>query len=267
MKTVDYSYTGGFPFEQRTANDMQLGYLDILQAVLGFLKVPATGSHVVYGCKIVGPDITPGMMYINGDLCSFAGSVGTSATKIKKVIVTETAPFANGSNNPVYKDATAVVDLTGVALSTFTRLSEELVYDAFYQHTDNNFSDAYKAKLDAIETAAEVNVQADWNVVSPLSDAYILNKPNIPNVLRHSSFVLGDFPSLTDEIRTITFPDIGTIDYSVFASLVSNGGWNIDNDVIFTIKNKTSTSFDLCGREVSPNSQDLTLDYILIEKP
>lgn len=37
-----------------------------------------------------------------------------------------------------------------------------------------------KTKLDGIATGAEVNVQADWNVIDPSSDAFIKNKPNIP---------------------------------------------------------------------------------------
>lgn len=42
----------------------------------------------------------------------------------------------------------------------------------------NDFTDAYKTKLDGIATDAEVNVQADWNVTDSSSDAYIKNKPS-----------------------------------------------------------------------------------------
>lgn len=55
-----------------------------------------------------------------------------------------------------------------------------LVQDANYVHTDNNFSKSYKNKLNDIESGAEVNVQADWNVTDTSSDAYIRNKPSIP---------------------------------------------------------------------------------------
>lgn len=47
--------------------------------------------------------------------------------------------------------------------------------------TDNNFTDAYKNKLDGIASGAEVNVQSDWNVTNTASDAYIRNKPSIPS--------------------------------------------------------------------------------------
>lgn len=41
------------------------------------------------------------------------------------------------------------------------------------------FTDAEKAKLEGIETNAEVNIQADWNETDPTNDAFILNKPPI----------------------------------------------------------------------------------------
>ena len=56
------------------------------------------------------------------------------------------------------------------------------VVDANYVHTNNNFSNSYKNKLDDIEEGAEVNVQADWNATNPSHDAYIKNKPSIPEL-------------------------------------------------------------------------------------
>ena len=58
---------------------------------------------------------------------------------------------------------------------------ENLVQDADYVHTDNNFTDNDKDKLDGIETGAEKNVQADWNQSNSSADDYIKNKPTIPD--------------------------------------------------------------------------------------
>lgn len=60
---------------------------------------------------------------------------------------------------------------------------ENIVQDANYVHTDNNYTSAEKTKLGGIATGAEVNVQSDWNVTSSSSDAYIKNKPTIPTKL------------------------------------------------------------------------------------
>ena len=75
-----------------------------------------------------------------------------------------------------------------VDISVPTKLSE-LTNDNYtvtdsegYVHTDNNFTDTLKSKLDNIESGAEVNVQADWSVTNTSSDAYIKNKPTIPTV-------------------------------------------------------------------------------------
>lgn len=40
-------------------------------------------------------------------------------------------------------------------------------------------------KLEGIESGAEVNVQANWNETDTTSDAYILNKPTIPNMTNY----------------------------------------------------------------------------------
>lgn len=44
----------------------------------------------------------------------------------------------------------------------------------------NDYTTAEKNKLAGIASGAEVNVQADWNVTSTSSDAFIRNKPTIP---------------------------------------------------------------------------------------
>lgn len=55
-----------------------------------------------------------------------------------------------------------------------------VVSDANYVHTDNNYTSTEKNKLAGIAAGAEVNVNADWNAAS--GDAQILNKPTIPTV-------------------------------------------------------------------------------------
>lgn len=52
-----------------------------------------------------------------------------------------------------------------------------LVQDANYVHTDNNFTTTEKNKLSGIATGAEVNVQSDWNQTDSTKDDYIKNKP------------------------------------------------------------------------------------------
>lgn len=103
---------------------------------------------------------------------------------------------------PVVNDGTLTVKKNGTEVATFsansssnveanisvpTKTSElnndsNFVTDASYVHTDNNFSNTLKDKLDGIESGAEVNVQSDWDEADSNSDAYIKNKPTIPTV-------------------------------------------------------------------------------------
>lgn len=59
---------------------------------------------------------------------------------------------------------------------------QNLVQDADYVHTDNNYTDADKSKLDGIEAGAESNVQSDWTESDSASDAYIKHKPSVKPV-------------------------------------------------------------------------------------
>lgn len=83
--------------------------------------------------------------------------------------VTNTSSDAYIKNKPTIPTKTS--DLTN---------DSDFVSDPNYVHTDNNFTNTLKNKLDGIEAGAEVNVQADWNETNTASDAYIKNKPTIP---------------------------------------------------------------------------------------
>lgn len=266
MKQTNFTLPGGFPLEQIVLARIQEAHNDILKAFTGFMAINNVGNQILWGCQIVGANITPGMMYIDGDLCSFAGAVGDGTTKIIKSVVTDSAAFQDGTNPDVFTDTIAIVDAAGAALSTFVRFYP--VFDPNYVHTDNNLTPALLTKLNGVMDGAEVNVQSDFTETISTSDSYIRNKPIIPNVLRHSNYIIGDMIGLDEQI-TISFPSIGTIDYSVFVSLNSLGDWNNDNDIIATIKNKTATSFNILLREVNGFSgiQNLTMDYLIIQKP
>ena len=63
---------------------------------------------------------------------------------------------------------------------------DHIVKDANYVHTDNNYTDEDKGKLDGIAAGAEVNVNADWNATE--GDALILNKPTLATVATSGSY-------------------------------------------------------------------------------
>lgn len=267
MKTINFDYTGGFPLDQTVLKRMQTAYLESMKTFVKHIGCGDTGKYIIHGCNVVSDTITPGMMYIDGDLCPFAGAIGSLTTKIKKLTTTTNAAFENGSNPPIYIETTAVVDASGTLLSEYIRFN--FVQDPNYVHTDFNFTAALLAKLNGIEALAEKNVQSSWNELSPLSDAYIIGKPTIVEVLRH-----GTFDGIADidgtQQRTVNFPDVGTTNYYVVGILKSRtaSDWQGDTTVVWTIKeNVTSSSFQLNLREISSTSQSLIFDYLIIRKP
>jgi hypothetical protein len=70
------------------------------------------------------------------------------------------------------------------------------VVDPGYVHTDNNYTDTDRDKLQGIDTGAQVNVQADYTETDTDSDAYIKNKPVIGTgtlTVEKNSAVMGAF--------------------------------------------------------------------------
>lgn len=57
-------------------------------------------------------------------------------------------------------------------------LDDEVVVDPDYVHTENNFTNVYKNKLDGIQAGAEQNVQSDWLETDSDDDSFIRHKPS-----------------------------------------------------------------------------------------
>lgn len=123
MRFIDFTKIGGYRLKQATLRYMQESYFYILKVFIGFLNLPATGNFIIYGCNVSGSNITDGMMYIDGELCPFTEATGTAATKIKKTITVSGLIFKNLTTENVFRQTTATIDSSGVALSNFTRIA------------------------------------------------------------------------------------------------------------------------------------------------
>jgi hypothetical protein len=132
MILIDLLQAGGYRFKQATLRKMQTAYFEILKAFVKHLDMPDVGNFIISGCAVVGPNITAGMMYIDGELCEFSNTPGTDATLIKKNVVYTNLVFKAGSSLPVFRETTAiVVEADGVALSDFVRVQtvKKLIWD------------------------------------------------------------------------------------------------------------------------------------------
>lgn len=265
MKSTNFDYNGGFPFDQSTLKRLQEAVFEHIKVHALQLGCQEIGNYILYGCQVVGANITAGTMFIDGEVCPFAGAVGDATTKIKKQTNTANAPFENGTNPPVFIETIAVVNALGTPLQDYQRLYH--VQDENYVHTDNNFTAALLAKLMGIQTGAEVNVQADWDVVNPLSDAFIKNKPNITQWYHRGVANIGTTSSLiTFNQVTVNFPDIGVDNYFVIGQITASNNVPV---MVSGTYDKTSSSFKLRFYKPtdSTTATNCVLEYYILPNP
>ena len=104
------------------------------------------------------------------DKATTLAGYGITDAKIESGVITL------GSNT-----ITPVTDISGKQdkIDSSHKLSADLVSDG---STNKVFTATEQSKLSGIAAGAEVNVQANWNESDSSSDAYIQNKPTIPDV-------------------------------------------------------------------------------------
>lgn len=206
-----------------------------------------------------GIDITSDVVSakVDGSTISFNASGELQAT-------------VSGGVMDVTVDGSSVVNAQGVAeitMPTFTQVNSDwnassgvseilnkpanLVQDANYVHTDENFTSAEKTKLSGIAAGAEVNVQADWNESSSSSDAYIQNKPDLS--------IYAQSANLATVATTGSYSDLSGKPTIPAAQVQSD--WNqSDNTQVDFIKNKpTINNVPAVGS--SDDGKVLTADY------
>lgn len=95
--------------------------------------------------------------------------------------------------------------------------------------SENDFTDADKAKLDGIEAGAEVNVQADWGETDPTADSFILNKP----------------PSLYSAFGYFHYADLDT--QTTPLALVASTPLQLINDTLGAFTNEDQAPYGISG--------------------
>ena len=83
-------------------------------------------------------------------------------------------------------------------------------------------------------------------------------------VLAYGSYNLGDIP--IDKSFTATFADVSPWNYIVLGSIVSQGGFpGNDNDLTWSVRNKTSTSFIIdVADQIMGTTQDVRFEWVVI---
>lgn len=130
-------------------------------------------------------------------------------------------------------DATGNLTDSGVS-------AQNIVHDASYVHTDNNFTTTLKNKLDGIQAGAEANVQSDWNQTNSSADDFIKNKPTIPVIPPFKELVAGSGITITEGTDTVTIASNGGSGGGSSGMMAIWSGNNSSNGV--TVSTSTSLS-------------------------
>lgn len=145
------------------------------------------------------------------------------------------------------KPVLAAIALSG-SWNDLQNIPAGLVIDALYVHTDNNFTDALKTKLEGIEAGAQVNVQSDWNQTVDTADDYIKNKPS--NLVQDADYQHTD-NNFTDALKTKLEGIAAGAEVNVQAD------WNQTNDAADDfIKNKPTVRLYSAGAGIGIDSSD-----------
>jgi hypothetical protein len=120
---------------------------------------------------------------------SFIQNKPTLGNSSSKDVGTTTGTVAAGNHahSGVYEPADSTILKDADIGTSVQGYNADIVIDAAYVHTDNNFTTTEQSKLSGIAAGAEVNVQADWSAVS--GDSFIQNKPTIPAAQIQSDWV------------------------------------------------------------------------------
>jgi len=265
MNKLEVNQVGGFPMTTRILDEIQKAH-----AIFNALGAIVGDMTIISGCTVTGSNVSDGVVYINGEVFEFRGGLAQTKVLIKEEV--ENLTFQNGNDNPVIKTRYVTFGSGVGALnwSDFKRgfQTKDLI-EALAAKAESSIvaavSDAVALifdKLNTIETGAQKQVRVDWNATTGIKA--IDNKPDISNPFLYKGvYDIGDL-TLTDVMRTVTIPDVGTASYFVLGSLKAAGDWNQSNDVFATWGNPTKTSFELYLREVTGNVQSLKFHFILI---
>ena len=272
----------GFPGTNKTLRFIQ----DAFREPLGALAQLAGDKTIITGVVNTAGVVSNGFITYNGEIIPFQG--GNYAATVTIIEAFENVNYNTDANDdtvldslPAYRTIYAMCGTGGIDIFNFSELAplktiKELsqfslpagiVIDPNYVHTDVNFTLALLTKLNGIETGAEVNVQADWNVVNSSSDAFIKNKPtNLLSILHKGVAYLGDFPNAQTATVNIYFPNVGTTNYMVLGTMHSFlplGAAAQDLIVWFTAGHNLTT-FRLGGYEPFGGNQNLRFEYLII---
>ena len=135
MNTINTEHNAGYPFDVAFLAFMQNSY-----RLFNSLGSMAGNKAIISGCEEIGNTITPGTVFINGELFPFEGGAKDSTVFIKEV--TNEVTFDDGFLRP----------LENIRTAAFGRSTPEKTYNWEDFQRVSNLQDLGKNKTDNTET-------------------------------------------------------------------------------------------------------------------
>lgn len=241
MNNIDLFKYPRFPLSSETIDFMQS--MSVLIAKLAGL---GGSNYILSGCVETGSNVSSGVVVIAGEILPFAGGTKTTYVVIeetKRSVTAESQVYADIYTSRVCRFGSGTVQIEWVTIS---RVPDILTVSTGL------------AELLAAFNAHVADHRVVWSKVDDKPETF----PTA--IIKTGSYHIDDFAG--DVNYTVSFEDIGTSAYLVAGSLRSAGSnWNDDNDVIWTVRTLTPTSFKLLLHEVTGDVQNLYFDYALIK--
>lgn len=280
-KRIDFSKTGGFPTTQNTLDFMQQAYVHAIQALADL----AGNRVIISGMEENNNQISDGWIVWDGELLPFTG--GPKQTHILIEEETESVIFeGEASSTEVYHTRKAKFGGSTLLYSDLVRLDKIKVL----QSNLNDLTNALNSHKEDFNnphqvTKAQVglgNLPNEVGTIHPLlSENHAL--ASIEAVKRAYQVIYSGREFIDDVSGSGTKITVGHNahivamlleienftgeDYLVVGSIVSKkGDWRDDTNVIWTVRNKTENSFELCLLERSSKVQDIEFEWALILK-
>ncbi|MDR0667630.1 MAG: hypothetical protein LBF90_03305 [Prevotellaceae bacterium] len=172
-------------------------------------------------------DLFIDLEYLYGILKATNNSINDSIDDLYKAIETangKLAGIAPGAEVNVQADWSQTDDTQDDYIKN---KPSDLVADANYTHTDNNYTETERIKLAGIADGAEVNVQADWSQQTTTADDYIKNKPTIPTA---TSDLTNDSDFVADAAYTHTDNNYTSAERTKLAGIAAGAEVNVQAD-------------------------------------
>lgn len=276
MNRINFNNLGGFPTTQFTLSFLQSAYKDALSALASLI-----GDGVILtGMVETGSNVSDGWISWNGELLFFQGGPKQTTFIISETVTSKT--YADDVLRPAYYTRFARFGAGGNTYANLIRLETIVamktaigslttglmaLQEGLSLHADdtNNPHGVKFSQLTDVERSDAIDEDSSDKIATSKAIYTLAQMISASNrILYVGSQAIGDIA--TDSLFTINHAQNIQVAYRPFPVLrFTSGDWNANNDVMFVTGNIQPNSFQIAVREVSTQTQNLTVDYQLIK--